>query len=454
MRALTLNRLISFDSMSGSLRTIEGYKFVVELFYKHTGIKDNKEFLALSNEVVEEKIYDWIDLLKYKTKCTQQTKEWKEKPLSPNSVDNYLKPIKKLLELNGRENSVRWKMINGILPNKEAKSGFKAYDKKDIAKMVEFSLDHRAKALIMFLASNSARKGIFDFGLGHDLLLKHLVPLQHNDSKVYAVLLYASEDVTVEERMERESGDSVSGDEYWGFLTPEATTYLDNYLEWRKSKGETLDPESPIFCALELGNKKITTNPLSVDGVFQIIERTVKRANIKRIKKRNRYNIQAVHGIRKFSNHALKMTEGMNGNIAEKLMAHKKGLDGVYLKPTRDECFKEFCKAIPELTIDESLKKQMELEKTQDENFQLRTQNAENRLMKRELVEVKTDMAEIKAEKKDVEVVKSDSVSLGSEMARELMKDPAIRKEIMKDLFKDEAVKKDLLQLIKQSLGS
>ena len=73
--------------------------------------------------------------------------------------------------------------------------------------------------------------------------------------------------------------------------------------------------------------------------------------------------------------------------------------------------------------------------------------------MKRELVAVKTDMAEIKAEKKDVEVVKSDSVSLGSEMARELMKDPAMRKEIMNDLFKDEAVKKDLLQLIKQSLS-
>ena len=440
--------------MSGSIRTIEGYKYNVGLFYQHTGIKDHKDFLALSNEAVEEKIYDWIDLLKYKSKCTEKSKDWKESPISPNSIDNYLKPIKKLLELNGRENDVRWRMIFASLPNKEAKSGFKAYDKNDIAKMIEFSLDLRAKALVLFLSSNSARKGIFDGELGHQLLLKHLVPLKYNESKTYAVLLYATDDITVEERMERESGDSVSGNEYWGFLTPEATAALDRYLDWRKEQGDPLDEDSPIFCALTIGKKEHTTQPLSLDGVFQILNRVLKRANIKRIKKRNRYNIQAVHGIRKFSNHALKMTEDMNGNIAEKLMAHKKGLDGVYLRPTRDECYKEFCKAIPELTIDTSLKNQMELEKTRDENVQLRTQNAENRLLKREIEEAKATMAEINAEKKDVEVEKSDSVGLGTEMARELMKDPAMRKEIMKDLFKDESVKKDLLQLIKQSLGS
>ena len=177
--------------------------------------------------------------------------------------------------------------------------------------------------------------------------------------------------------MDREAGKSVSGDEYWGFLTPEATTALDVYLDWRKKQGDTLDEDSPIFCALSLGNKHHTNNPLSLDGVFQILERTIKRSNIKRIKKRNRYNIQGVHGIRKFSNHALKMTEGMVGNIAEKLMAHTVKLDDAYDRPTRDECYTEFCKAIPELTIDNSMKNQMELEKAQDENVQLRTQNAE-----------------------------------------------------------------------------
>ena len=440
--------------MRGSMRTAEGYKYAVSLFYQHTGIKDHNEFLALSNLEVEDKIYDWIELLRHKTKCTQKTKNWKESPISPNSIDNYLKPIKKFLEMNGRENDVRWKMIWSTLPNRERKSGFKGYEKKDIRKLVEASLDTRSKALILFLASNSARKGIFDLELGHQLLLRHLVEMKYNESKMYAVLLYAEEGLTVEEMLERESGDSVSGAEYWGFLTPEATAALDDYLDWRKEQGDPLDEDSPIFCRLTKGKKEHTLEPLSLDGVFQIINRILRRTTIKRIKKRNRFDIQAVHGIRKFSNKALKMTDGMKGDIAEKLMAHKIWNDEAYHRPTREECHKEFCKAIPELTIDDSLKTKVELEKVRDENEQLKTQNAENRLIKREVEEAKAAMAEIKAQKKTVEVQKTESVGLGTEMARELMKDPAMRKEIMRDLFKDEAVKKDLLQLIKQSLSS
>ena len=86
MRAQTLNRLIDFDQMSGSIRTIEGYKYNVGLFYQHTGIKDHKEFLALSNEAVEEKIYDWIDLLKYKTQCTQRNNAWKNDSIYSSSI--------------------------------------------------------------------------------------------------------------------------------------------------------------------------------------------------------------------------------------------------------------------------------------------------------------------------------------------------------------------------------
>ena len=85
--------------MGGSIRTIDGYKYAVGLFYKHAGIKDHSEFLALSSSDVEEKIYQWIDLLKYKTQCTEKSKDWKESPFSPNPIKNYLKSIKKFLEM-------------------------------------------------------------------------------------------------------------------------------------------------------------------------------------------------------------------------------------------------------------------------------------------------------------------------------------------------------------------
>ena len=55
MRIVTLNRLISFDSMSGSLRTIEGYKYAISKFYMAVEITDHREFLDLENETIENK---------------------------------------------------------------------------------------------------------------------------------------------------------------------------------------------------------------------------------------------------------------------------------------------------------------------------------------------------------------------------------------------------------------
>jgi len=88
----------------------------------------------------------------------------------------------------------------------------------------------------------------------------------------------------------------------------------------------------------------------------------MKNAQIVRTKSGNRYDKAVVYGFRKRFNGILKMNNSVNSNIAEKLMAHKKGLDGVYLKPTREQCFMEFKKAIPELTLDPNERDKIKLE--------------------------------------------------------------------------------------------
>ena len=74
---------------------------------------------------------------------------------------------------------------------------------------------------------------------------------------------------------------------------------------------------------------------------------------------------------RKRFNTILKLNNDVNSNIAEKLMAHKKGLDGTYLQPTMEECYNEFVKAIPELTIDDSARKQFEIDDVNREKSEL-----------------------------------------------------------------------------------
>ncbi|MHB8546074.1 MAG: hypothetical protein ACYDAJ_04855 [Nitrosotalea sp.] len=53
-------------------------------------------------------------------------------------------------------------------------------------------------------------------------------------------------------------------------------------------------------------------------------------------------------------------------------MVHKKGPDGRYLTPTMEECFHEFAKAIPALTIDNNqrLKKENKLKELQIKTLQ------------------------------------------------------------------------------------
>jgi len=77
------------------------------------------------------------------------------------------------------------------------------------------------------------------------------------------------------------------------------------------------------------------------------------------------------HGFRKRFNTILKLKNEVNSNVAEKLLGHKNGLDGVYLKPTRDQCFTEFRKAISDLMIDDSERQRLKIEQLQQEKSEL-----------------------------------------------------------------------------------
>jgi len=64
----------------------------------------------------------------------------------------------------------------------------------------------------------------------------------------------------------------------------------------------------------------------------------------------------------------MKLEHSVNANIAEKILGHR-NLDGVYFKPTVEQCFEEFKKAILNLTISDeerlkvdNIKKQRKLD--------------------------------------------------------------------------------------------
>ena len=221
---------------------------------------------------------------------------------------------------------------------------------------------------------------------------------------VYAVILYVDDDETVEEKDLRDklNDDVQSGDSYWAFLTPEASESLYEYFEERKRYGENFDDNTPIFRNHITRANIHSPVQLSDTGVNKMIRRVITDVpELKRVKKGRRFDIQINHGFRKRTNTILKLESKVNSNIAEKIMGHKNGLDGVYFTPTRQDCFVEFIKAIPELTIDDSERKKIELE-IKDKELE------EEKSAKHQLEKKVDEINDLKEKMSDFENLKQD----------------------------------------------
>jgi len=223
--------------------------------------------------------------------------------------------------------------------DKHLKSGKLPYTTEEIDRMLEVAHSWKLKALVLFFSSTGGRPGALVDEDGY-LQLKHIKEMSDGclNIKIYAG----------------------TNEEYDSFLTPESALALKRYFSFRESKGEVLTPESPIFKS-ERGRNCLSSHSASERIRDLLIKADVKRTRIRG----HRFDKAVVYGFRKRFNTIMKINNEVNSNIAEKLMAHKRGLDGTYLQPTTEECFREFKKGIPYLTINEEEKLKVKVLKLQ-----------------------------------------------------------------------------------------
>ncbi len=95
---------------------------------------------------------------------------------------------------------------------------------------------------------------------------------------------------------------------------------------------------------------------------MSIIWRIINKSKIKRTRINRNFDIQMDHGFRKRFNTIMKLDSDVNSNLAEKMLGHSTThkLDNTYFTPTLENLFAEFQKAIPELSISESVRLQYE----------------------------------------------------------------------------------------------
>jgi len=240
------------------------------------------------------------------------------------------------------------KILHKLLPSDDnPMSGSVAYTTEDIIKMLSCTFKPRTKAIIHLLASIGPRPGAFD---DPPLQMKHLEKIED----CYSLKIYDG-----------------SKEGYFGYLIPEAVAVLDDYFTSRKLNGEKLTPESYIFHTYNTKTKK--NEYLSSDGVRVIMKNLVKKAGIERNRTNTKnYDKAVIYGFRKRFYTTLKLNKDINNNVIEKLMSHKRGLEGTYLSGlTREQSFKEFKKGIADLTINPAKRQAKEIELQQEKITEL-----------------------------------------------------------------------------------
>jgi len=262
----------------------------------------------------------------------------------------------------------------GIKKDGLIKSGKLPATDEDIQRMLQVTKNLRDIAVIHFLASTGSRPaGIVD----PVLRMKHLTEMPH---KCYAIKIYDQYD-----------------EGYWAFLTPEARRAMDRYFSWRKMiRGEEFSEETPVFSNHSRNSKN---QHMSEMGLRKIVEKAIRNAGIERTKVGTKYDKATITMFRKRFNGKLKLENQVNSNIAEKLMAHKRGLDGTYLQPTKEECFTEFIKAIPVITISNEEQQKMRIELQEKEISELKMQQ-------NQIDDLKQEVRKINFKSKIVEVYK------------------------------------------------
>ena len=337
--------LILFHESLQSEHSRSTYTYLVKLFREYHDIKSFDAILEISHKEIQKLVETYVIHIK--------------KSINPNTVPTYINPIKTFLEINDID--LNWRKIKRLYPNKIKRSGASAYQTTDVQKMLDVTPQIRSKAIIHFLASTGVRVGAIP-----ELKIKHLRDMP-NDCKM--ILIYEN-----------------STDEYNTFLTPEASLALELYMNERKSHGETINEDSPLFRQRYLLGE-LTAIPISKKAIQSIIKRSGHNASIRGQKTNGRYSEQLVHGFRKRFNTILKLNNEVNDNAIEKMMGHTNGLDGVYLQITTERLFDEFKKGVADLTISNEARNNVKIQKLESEKSEIEKINETNKKLEQTLNE-------------------------------------------------------------------
>lgn len=267
--------------------------------------------------------------------------------MSQSTVANYVKPIKLLCEIY--EVQLPWKKkILRFVPS-TSPADDRCPSLEELLSLVKYN-NPRVRSFVLVMSSCGMSVEAWEY-----LRWGHIQP-QERDGKILA----AKVDVNVGKRSTRKRR------QYYTYITPEAYFVVKEWMDYRASCGEKIDKESWVMrdtwqtTNIPHGNggnvKGLATCPtkISYSGLLKIIDRAYWTQGLRQPlsdgKKRHPWKL--THGFRKWFKTRTELA-GMKTLFVERLMGHDTGLAESYFKP--DELLEDYLKAVPSLTIENSL---------------------------------------------------------------------------------------------------
>jgi len=326
MKKTVQRSILHFEASLNSPYTRNMYRSRLNTFVEHLGMDSKSVFVF--DELVKTpipKLKEWIeDYVMYRKSCG----------LVKSTINNDICALTKFFRMNDIE--IPMYKAKQFMPEQIKIRNEKPYTTELLQQALKCVAGYsQYNAIIHFLCASGARGGLTEH-----LKMKHIGELKDGCK---SVLIYAD-----------------TNKEYQTFIHPEAIQALDEWLEYRKQRGDIIDKNSWVFC-----HTRDTSLPLhesDIDSRLQDKLKPLDRGELIH----GRYEIAITYGMRKRWNTIAKLTDGVNSHIVEKMYDHNSQthkLDTFYFKPTEEQLLTEYKKFYPQLYISQEYRLKAELEK-------------------------------------------------------------------------------------------
>lgn len=340
---MSIETINVFRGYLESDKTRKLYTFLLQRFVNHYNLESFDSILVMNGTELQKKIELYVILLK----------ETKSKVYARCNIF----AIKAWCDANDKID-VNWKKITRLIKKPKSRKT-RPYISSEIKRMVNSIKEIRGKAVILFLSASGVRIG--------SLPVLKMKDLKQMPFGCIAVTAYAGSD-----------------EEYTTFINKEANDALTLYFEQRKHEGEVITPDSTVFM-----NK--AKKPMSEYNISNFMIRVKRNACV---------NFEGTpnllcHAFRRRWNTIMKMREGSNGPLIERMLGHDMQLDNSYFQPTEDQLFTEYCKGMADLTIDDSERLLVERAKIEAERSQLEKEVQQNRELENRMKQYESNQNEM-----------------------------------------------------------